>query len=159
MTSVPHLLLETLKNLKSEKLKEFKWYLQKEGIASAADLEKADAIDTVDLMEAFCRPEGAVEVTLEILRKMKENNLAEQLKNKQKGITTAASHSANSQCTNSVQDLNTQPLNYQHRMTVTAVIALVSFTRVESLCTKAFYIYCTCYRGLKLKTFVKQYLT
>ncbi|ROJ08798.1 Interferon-induced very large GTPase 1 [Anabarilius grahami] len=84
MMSEPHLLLETLKDLKSEKLKEFKWYLKKKGIGSTADLEKADAIDTVDLMEAFCTPEGAVEVTLEILRKLKENNLAEQLRSKQK---------------------------------------------------------------------------
>lgn len=121
MTSEPHLLLETLKDLKSEKLKEFKWYLKKKGIGSTADLEKADVIDTVDLMEAICTPEGAVEVTLEILRMIRENNLAEQLRSKQKGITTAASHSATS-----VQDLNTQPLNYQHRMTVTAVTALVS---------------------------------
>lgn len=147
MTSEPHLLLETLKDLKSEKLKEFKFYLEKKKIASVSDLEKADAIDTVKLMEAFCTPEGAVEVTVEILRMIKENNLAEQLKRKHKG-----------QCTTSVQDLNTQSLNYRLRMTVTALTALLSFTRVESLRTKAFYRYCTCYRGLKLKTFEMSHL-
>ncbi len=86
MTSVPQLILKTLKRLSSENLDTFKWYLKDDGLASAADLEKAKATtDTVDLMIARRRPEGAVKITLDILRKMDEINLAEHLENKNKG--------------------------------------------------------------------------
>ncbi|KAK2917141.1 hypothetical protein Q8A67_001515 [Cirrhinus molitorella] len=80
MTSLQELLLETLDDLTSEKLKIFKWHLKTDGFAKVVDVEKANATtDAVDLMVARCGQEKAVNITLEILRKMKENNLAEQL--------------------------------------------------------------------------------
>ncbi|XP_048036135.1 interferon-induced very large GTPase 1-like isoform X2 [Megalobrama amblycephala] len=86
MMSVPHLLLETLEGLGSKKLKKFRWLLKHDGLATAADLEKAEeATNTVDLMLDRCEPEGAVMITLKILRNMKENSLAKQLEEKQKG--------------------------------------------------------------------------
>ncbi|KAF4116604.1 interferon-induced very large GTPase 1-like [Onychostoma macrolepis] len=86
MMSRPCLLLETLEDLSSDKLKTFKWYLKHDGHASPADVEQADAItDTVDLVLARCGRD-AVKNTLDILRKMKENNLAQELEDKLKGL-------------------------------------------------------------------------
>uniref|UniRef100_A0A8C1IMZ5 Pyrin domain-containing protein n=1 Tax=Cyprinus carpio TaxID=7962 RepID=A0A8C1IMZ5_CYPCA len=81
-------LLETLEDLESKKLKKFKWHLKHDSLASTADVEKADVFDTVDHMVARCGPEGAMEITLNILRKMNENHLAECLENKLKGNHT-----------------------------------------------------------------------
>lgn len=78
-------LLDTLDALDREKLKRFKWHLQQDAHVSAADLENADAIDTVDLMMACCGPERAVMITMNILRKMRQNQLAEELENETKG--------------------------------------------------------------------------
>ncbi|XP_042592082.1 interferon-induced very large GTPase 1-like [Cyprinus carpio] len=87
MTSVQQLLLDTLADLVRDKMKTFKWHLKEDHFASAADLEKAeDATDAVDLMVARCGPEGAVNITLAILRKMNENHLAEQLEDEHKGL-------------------------------------------------------------------------
>ncbi|XP_051747392.1 NACHT, LRR and PYD domains-containing protein 12-like isoform X2 [Ctenopharyngodon idella] len=96
MTSVQDQLLETLEDLDSEKLKKFQWNLKNDGLASTVDLEKADAIDTVNQIVSRCGPEGAVQITLDILRKMKENHLAEQLedilKDRCKCLETAEKH-------------------------------------------------------------------
>lgn len=78
-------LLETLDALDREKLKRFNWHLKQDAHASAVDLENADTVVTVDLMMACCGPERAVKITLNILRKMKLNHLAEDLENKLKG--------------------------------------------------------------------------
>lgn len=78
-------LLNTLVALDSEKLKRFKWHLKQDAHVSAADLESADVIDTVDLMMACCGPERAVKITLNILTKMRQNHLAEELENENKG--------------------------------------------------------------------------
>uniref|UniRef100_A0A8C1HKV8 NACHT, LRR and PYD domains-containing protein 12-like n=1 Tax=Cyprinus carpio carpio TaxID=630221 RepID=A0A8C1HKV8_CYPCA len=83
MSVLPQL-LETLEDLESKKLKKFKWHLKHDSLASTADVEKADVFDTVDHMVARCGPEGAMEITLNILRKMNENHLAECLENKLK---------------------------------------------------------------------------
>ncbi|XP_042600972.1 NACHT, LRR and PYD domains-containing protein 12-like [Cyprinus carpio] len=77
-------LLETLDALDREKLKRFKWHLKQDAHASAVDLENADTVVTVDLMMACCGPERAMKITLNILRKMKLNHLAEDLENKLK---------------------------------------------------------------------------
>ncbi|CAM4571302.1 unnamed protein product [Leuciscus chuanchicus] len=82
MTSVSQQLLDTLDALDRVKLKRFKWHLKHDGLASTADVEKADVIDTVDQMVACCGPKGAVKITLDILRKMKCTHLAEQLEDK-----------------------------------------------------------------------------
>ncbi len=77
-------LLDTLDALDKETLKRFKWHLKQDAHASAADLENADTIDTVDLMMACCGLESAVKITLSILRKMKLNHLAEDLEKTQR---------------------------------------------------------------------------
>ncbi|XP_073694426.1 NACHT, LRR and PYD domains-containing protein 12-like [Garra rufa] len=82
----PEQLLDTLDALDREQLKRFKWHLKQDAHASAVDLENSDTVDTVDLMKACCGPEGAVKITLNILRKMKLNHLAEDLENKLKEL-------------------------------------------------------------------------
>ncbi|XP_026095587.1 NACHT, LRR and PYD domains-containing protein 3-like [Carassius auratus] len=93
MSVLPQL-LETLEDLESKKLKKFKWHLKHDGLASTADVEKANVFDTVDHMVARCGPEGAMEITLNVLRKMNENHLAEHLENKLKGSVTEDSKAA-----------------------------------------------------------------
>ncbi|KAF4118046.1 hypothetical protein G5714_000097 [Onychostoma macrolepis] len=79
MLTIHACLLKTLDNLGKEKLDRFKWYLKKNHDSiSVADIENANAFKTVDIMEAQFT-ERAVEVTLDILRIMNENHLAEQL--------------------------------------------------------------------------------
>ncbi|KAI2665800.1 Apoptosis-associated speck-like protein containing a CARD [Labeo rohita] len=84
MASVSEHLLAALDYLVTEELKRFKWRLKTYHGISAADLEKADAPDTVDLMMKCFRPEEAVKITVNILRKMNHNYLAEHLENKHK---------------------------------------------------------------------------
>lgn len=84
MSSILELLLKTLDDLSSQKLHRFKWFLKNYESISTADIETANATEIVDLMEARFNPERAVEIMLEILRKMNENHLAEQLENKHK---------------------------------------------------------------------------
>ncbi len=80
MSTIQARLLKTLDNLSKEKLDRFKWLLKKNHDSiSVADIENANAFKTVDIMEAQFTPEGAVGVTLDILRMMNENNLAQQL--------------------------------------------------------------------------------
>ncbi|XP_067283775.1 NACHT, LRR and PYD domains-containing protein 12-like [Pseudorasbora parva] len=85
MAAIKEQLLETLEDLGSEKLKKFKWHLKNEGLASTADLEKPNVNYTVAQMVAHHGPARAVEITLDILRRMKENHLAELLEHKLKG--------------------------------------------------------------------------
>lgn len=84
MTSVSEQLLVALDELDAEKLKRFKWHFKNYKRIPAADLDKADAPDTVDLMMKRFGPEEAVKITLDILRKMNQNHVAEELENKQK---------------------------------------------------------------------------
>ncbi|KAI2665822.1 Zinc-binding protein A33 [Labeo rohita] len=84
MASVSEQILDALDDLDTEKLKRFKWHLKNHKGFSAADLEKADAPDTVDLMMKRFGPEEAVKITVDILRKMNHNHLAEELENKHK---------------------------------------------------------------------------
>ncbi|XP_048051085.1 stonustoxin subunit beta-like [Megalobrama amblycephala] len=89
MSSVLELLLKTLDDLSTQKLQRLKWYLKNYESISTADIEKAKATDIVDIMVARFTPEGAVKITLDILRKMNENHLAEQLENKHKDVQNA----------------------------------------------------------------------
>ncbi|XP_050960244.1 protein NLRC3 [Labeo rohita] len=82
MASVKQLLYDTLDDLEEEKLKRFKSYLREYGNIKVSVLEKADATDTVDQMLHRFGPERAVKITLDILKKMNQNHLAEQLENK-----------------------------------------------------------------------------
>ncbi|KAL0153479.1 hypothetical protein M9458_051224 [Cirrhinus mrigala] len=79
MASVEELLLKALDNLVSKQLNRFKWHLKNLESISAADVEKPEASDIVDVMVARFGEEAAVETTLVILRKMNENHLASQL--------------------------------------------------------------------------------
>uniref|UniRef100_A0A8C1LFS7 Uncharacterized protein n=1 Tax=Cyprinus carpio TaxID=7962 RepID=A0A8C1LFS7_CYPCA len=86
MASVKELLLDSLKELVEAKLKEFQWHLVNfyQDNLSRSELEKADRIDTVDKMVVCFGPEEAVKIMVDILRKMNQNDLVEQMENKQK---------------------------------------------------------------------------
>ncbi|XP_051988965.1 envoplakin-like [Xyrauchen texanus] len=79
--SVPEQLLHTLDDLDRENLKRFRWYLKQDGSISVSRLENADVPDIVDKMLECYGQNGALNKTLAILKKMKQNNLAEQLGN------------------------------------------------------------------------------
>uniref|UniRef100_A0A4W5PLC7 NACHT domain-containing protein n=1 Tax=Hucho hucho TaxID=62062 RepID=A0A4W5PLC7_9TELE len=85
-TKVHFLLLNTLEELGRSDLNTFQWHLIK-GVGcfssiSKGKLEDADRLVTVDRMvESYC-DEGAVKITLVILRMMGQNNLADELKEK-----------------------------------------------------------------------------
>ncbi|KAL1276281.1 hypothetical protein QQF64_035904 [Cirrhinus molitorella] len=86
MASVEELLLDSLKELSEAELKEFHWRLMKayRKCISKSEMEKADIFDTVDKIVVCFGLEEAVKITVDILRKMNQNNLAEQLENKHK---------------------------------------------------------------------------
>ncbi|KAL0202291.1 hypothetical protein M9458_000309, partial [Cirrhinus mrigala] len=77
MASVKELLVNSLKELVKDDLKEFQWYLKNHECASASEMEDADVLDTVDIMVARFGPEEAVKITVNILRKMNQNLLAQ----------------------------------------------------------------------------------
>ncbi len=86
MASVKKLLVDSLKELVEAELKEFQWHLVNlyHEHLSRSELEKADRFDTVDMMVKCFGPEEAVKVMVDILKKMNQNNLAEQLENEHK---------------------------------------------------------------------------
>uniref|UniRef100_A0A8C1QAN8 NACHT, LRR and PYD domains-containing protein 3-like n=1 Tax=Cyprinus carpio TaxID=7962 RepID=A0A8C1QAN8_CYPCA len=86
MTSVKELLVDSLKELVEAELKEFHWHLMNayHKCISKSEMEKADIFDTVGKLVACFGPEGAVKIMVDILRKMKQNDLADQLENERK---------------------------------------------------------------------------
>ncbi len=85
MASVEDLLLRSLEELLKADLELFKWNLVKDyACISKSEMENANGLKTVDKMVACFGREGAVKITISILRKMNQNNLAEQLENKHK---------------------------------------------------------------------------
>ncbi|XP_062318256.1 caspase b-like [Osmerus eperlanus] len=83
-TSGEEYILESLDQLGEKGLKRFKWFLQKELLDGfypipKNNLENADEEDTVDKMVETYTVDGAVEITVEILRRMKRNDLAQTL--------------------------------------------------------------------------------
>ncbi|XP_062313812.1 NACHT, LRR and PYD domains-containing protein 6-like [Osmerus eperlanus] len=77
-------LLKTLEQLGEKELKTFKWYLQDKVLDGfdpipKSRLEGPARTDTVDRMEETYTLEGALKITVKILRKMDQNNLAERL--------------------------------------------------------------------------------
>ncbi|KAL1276552.1 hypothetical protein QQF64_036175 [Cirrhinus molitorella] len=84
------LLVNSLKELIEAELKEFHWHLKNayNKCISKSEMEKADIFDTVDKMVACFGAEEAVKVMVEILRKMNQNDLAEQLENEHKQAQT-----------------------------------------------------------------------
>nr|XP_046151076.1 uncharacterized protein LOC123993220 isoform X1 [Oncorhynchus gorbuscha] len=82
MVNVPELLLLSFQHLDSGELETFQWYLKGhvlDGFPSIpkSQLENANRQVTVDKMVESYSDEGAVQITLDILRKMRLNNLAE----------------------------------------------------------------------------------
>ncbi|XP_048035531.1 NACHT, LRR and PYD domains-containing protein 12-like [Megalobrama amblycephala] len=93
MASVEELLEESLNELKIAELKKFQWHLKNDHKhISNSDMENADILDTVDKMVACFGPEEAVKITVDILRKINQNNLAEQLENNHKPVSDPLSH-------------------------------------------------------------------
>ncbi|XP_056598307.1 NACHT, LRR and PYD domains-containing protein 3-like [Triplophysa dalaica] len=84
MASVKKLLIDSLDDLDKAQLKRFRCYLRNDYKFPASGLEEADVLDTVDKMVEREKQEGAVNITLDILRKMNKNQLAEELENKLK---------------------------------------------------------------------------
>ncbi|XP_067222307.1 NACHT, LRR and PYD domains-containing protein 3-like [Chanodichthys erythropterus] len=85
MASVKDLLDKSLNELVQAELKKFQWHLVNDHeCISKCEMVNADRLDTVDKMVARFGPEEAVKITVKILRKMNQNNLAEQLENKHK---------------------------------------------------------------------------
>ncbi|XP_039530252.1 NACHT, LRR and PYD domains-containing protein 3-like [Pimephales promelas] len=83
MASVKEQLLNSLKDLTEDHLKEFQWNLENDHeCISKSEMENADRLKTVDKMVECFGPEEAVKITVEILRKITQNDLAEQLVNK-----------------------------------------------------------------------------
>ncbi|XP_048018805.1 tripartite motif-containing protein 16-like protein [Megalobrama amblycephala] len=81
-------LLDALNDLNTEELTTFKWHLKNSYRVQSSELEKAKhSTDTVDLMKKRFGPEEAVKITADILRKMNQNHLAEQLEKKHKQET------------------------------------------------------------------------
>ena len=84
MANVPQVLLDTQQNLGEKDLKLFQWKLTSgvQGFKSIpkALLENADRLDTVDKMVANHELRGAVAITLAILKKINQNQLAEELR-------------------------------------------------------------------------------
>ncbi|XP_046899380.1 protein NLRC3-like isoform X2 [Hypomesus transpacificus] len=83
-TSNEEQLLGTLKKLGDDDLKTFQWFLKKKVLDGfdpipKSRLEGAARTDTVDRMVEIYRPEGALKITVEILRKMDQNNFAKWL--------------------------------------------------------------------------------
>uniref|UniRef100_A0A3B1KGX1 Pyrin domain-containing protein n=1 Tax=Astyanax mexicanus TaxID=7994 RepID=A0A3B1KGX1_ASTMX len=83
MANIQHVLLETLQNLSECDIKTFQWYLNN-GIKEfrpipKAQLENADRTDMVDIIVQCYKGNGAVDITLSILRKMNKNQQVEVL--------------------------------------------------------------------------------
>uniref|UniRef100_A0A4W4EP99 Pyrin domain-containing protein n=1 Tax=Electrophorus electricus TaxID=8005 RepID=A0A4W4EP99_ELEEL len=86
MANIAEELLATLKELLSHDMKSFKWHLTSgvEGFERIpkAELENADRHDIVDKMLQNYGPDGAVEITVAMLKKINQNQLAEELQSK-----------------------------------------------------------------------------
>uniref|UniRef100_A0AAY5EIV3 B30.2/SPRY domain-containing protein n=1 Tax=Electrophorus electricus TaxID=8005 RepID=A0AAY5EIV3_ELEEL len=84
--SISKLLLDILEELKIEDLKKFQWHLinsvEDDKRIPKSHLENTDRLDTVDKMVQKYGPNGAVEITLAILKKMNLNHLAAPLRTK-----------------------------------------------------------------------------
>uniref|UniRef100_A0A8C2FEI7 Uncharacterized protein n=1 Tax=Cyprinus carpio TaxID=7962 RepID=A0A8C2FEI7_CYPCA len=94
MASIKELLVNSLKDLVKHDLKEFQWHLKNHKGFFKSEMEEKDVFDTVDKMVARFGAEEAVKITVDILKKMNQNHLAEELENKYKEGATAVDHEA-----------------------------------------------------------------
>lgn len=76
MATVSEILRDTLDNLRAADLKRFRHYLGEEGIIPKGKLEKADSDDVAELMADKYGAEKGGLAALNILKKMKETELA-----------------------------------------------------------------------------------
>ncbi|XP_071008107.1 NLR family CARD domain-containing protein 3-like [Oncorhynchus clarkii lewisi] len=93
MAPVPGLLLATLEELVEAEFKTFKWHLTQDLVKGfphipVSQLENTDRLDTMKKMVETYGPEGTVKISLEILRKMSQNQLAKTLKNEYDEVET-----------------------------------------------------------------------
>ncbi|XP_020312801.2 NACHT, LRR and PYD domains-containing protein 12 isoform X1 [Oncorhynchus kisutch] len=93
MAPVPVLLLATLEELVEAEFKTFKWHLTQDLVKGfphipVSQLENTDRLDTIKKMVETYGPEGTVKISLEILRKMSQNQLAKTLKNEYDEVET-----------------------------------------------------------------------
>ncbi|XP_017541047.2 NACHT, LRR and PYD domains-containing protein 12-like [Pygocentrus nattereri] len=99
MENIKFWLLGILEELLSDDLKKFQWYLTNgvEGFRHIPKslMENANRSDTVDTMVDRYSPDGAVEITLKILNRMNQNELAEKLRTnlrESQAMSTKAQH-------------------------------------------------------------------
>ncbi|XP_042372787.1 pyrin-like [Plectropomus leopardus] len=83
----PQLLLKTLEGLRKDDFETFKWYLTMEVLEGCSPipvchLEEASRTNTVKRMTENYGEDSAVKITIEILKKLGNNNAAEELKKK-----------------------------------------------------------------------------
>lgn len=87
MASDVELLLRVLQELGNEELKLFQWHLKNAGIIEGfpgipkSRLEDADRQDTVDQMVQTYSIPGALQITVEVLKKISRNDLVERFPN------------------------------------------------------------------------------
>ncbi|XP_048025268.1 NACHT, LRR and PYD domains-containing protein 12-like [Megalobrama amblycephala] len=96
MAPVRELIKNSLKNLGTAHLKEFQWYLKNHECLSTSEMENADVLDTVDRMVERFGSEEAMKIMVDILKKMNQYNLAEELENKHKEAQTKGNVKASS---------------------------------------------------------------
>ncbi|XP_073803553.1 NACHT, LRR and PYD domains-containing protein 3 isoform X1 [Danio rerio] len=107
MANVKPLLKNKLEGLVEAELKEFQWYLMNDHVCvTKAEMENADRLMTVDMMVSCFGPKEAVKITVDILRKIKKNDLAEKLENAEKqGAASETSKSPPVDYTNTSREL------------------------------------------------------
>ncbi|XP_017211038.2 NACHT, LRR and PYD domains-containing protein 3-like isoform X1 [Danio rerio] len=85
MANVKQRLKNSLDELEDAELKEFQWCLiNHHRDVPKAEMKNADRLDTVDKLVSCFGSEKAVQITVDALRKIKQNQLAEDLENTQK---------------------------------------------------------------------------
>ncbi|KAJ8362349.1 hypothetical protein AAFF_G00378420 [Aldrovandia affinis] len=78
------ILLDYLKELEEQEFKEFKWHLSQKVLKGFPPIPKGevkslDKMDAVDVMVKAYRTEGALKISLSVLRKMTQHDLAQRL--------------------------------------------------------------------------------
>ncbi|KAA0721713.1 hypothetical protein E1301_Tti023040 [Triplophysa tibetana] len=81
MAFVRDLLLNSLNDLTTAELKKFQWHLNHQIGIPASNMENSDVFDTISMVTELFNSDGAVKITLDILRKINKKMLAEQLQN------------------------------------------------------------------------------
>uniref|UniRef100_A0AAR2K6H9 B30.2/SPRY domain-containing protein n=1 Tax=Pygocentrus nattereri TaxID=42514 RepID=A0AAR2K6H9_PYGNA len=101
MENIKFWLLDILEELLSDDLKKYQWYLTNgvEGFRHIPKslMENANRSDTVDTMVDRYSPDGAVEITLKILNRMNQNELAEKLRSNLRESNAYAQRQAENQ--------------------------------------------------------------